>query len=101
MAEHTRVVDTLIALEPSTSSSARRLRTGYSSMFMLKRLPVSELKVDRSFVLKLGDGDEDDSIVRSIIDLAHALGLEAVAEASRPRTCGAARRSWLDTAQAS
>ena len=54
--------------------------TGYSSMFMLKRLPVSEIKVDQSFVSKLTRGGEDASIVRSIIELAHGLGLQAVAE---------------------
>ncbi|MFI5101278.1 MAG: putative bifunctional diguanylate cyclase/phosphodiesterase, partial [Actinomycetes bacterium] len=81
MAEHTRVLDTLIALEAlDVELSLDDFGTGYSSMFMLKRLPVSEIKVDRSFVSKLADRGEDASIVRSIIDLAHALGLQAVAE---------------------
>ena len=81
MAEHTRVVDTLIALEAlDVELSLDDFGTGYSSMFMLKRLPVSEIKVDRSFVSKLAEEGEDASIVRSIIDLAHALGLQAVAE---------------------
>jgi diguanylate cyclase len=81
MAEHTRVVDTLIALEAlDVELSLDDFGTGYSSMFMLKRLPVSELKVDRSFVSKLAEAGEDASIVRSIIELAHALGLQAVAE---------------------
>jgi EAL domain-containing protein (putative c-di-GMP-specific phosphodiesterase class I) len=81
MAEHSRVLDTLVALEAlDVELSLDDFGTGYSSMFMLKRLPVSEIKVDRSFVSKLADHDEDASIVRSIIDLAHALGLQAVAE---------------------
>jgi diguanylate cyclase (GGDEF)-like protein len=81
MAEHTRVVDTLVALEAlDVEISLDDFGTGYSSMFMLKRLPVSELKVDRSFVMRLAETEDDASIVRSIIDLAHALGLEAVAE---------------------
>jgi diguanylate cyclase (GGDEF)-like protein len=81
MAEHTRVLDTLVALEAlDVELSLDDFGTGYSSMFMLKRLPVSEIKVDRSFVSKLADHDEDASIVRSIIDLAHALGMQAVAE---------------------
>jgi EAL domain-containing protein (putative c-di-GMP-specific phosphodiesterase class I) len=81
MAEHTRVLDTLIALEAlDVELSLDDFGTGYSSMFMLKRLPVSEIKVDRSFVSKLAEHGEDASIVRSIIDLAHALGLQAVAE---------------------
>jgi diguanylate cyclase (GGDEF)-like protein len=81
MAEHTRVVDTLVALEAlDVALSLDDFGTGYSSMFMLKRLPVSEIKVDRSFVSKLAEEGDDASIVRSIIDLAHALGLQAVAE---------------------
>ncbi len=81
MSEHTRVLDTLVALEAlDVELSLDDFGTGYSSMFMLKRLPVSEIKVDRSFVSRLADGEDDASIVRSIIDLAHALGLQAVAE---------------------
>jgi EAL domain-containing protein (putative c-di-GMP-specific phosphodiesterase class I) len=54
--------------------------TGYSSMAYLKRLPVDELKVDRSFVLNM-DADHDDAVlVRSAIDLGHNLGLTVVAE---------------------
>jgi diguanylate cyclase (GGDEF)-like protein len=54
--------------------------TGYSSLAYLKRLPVDELKIDKSFVMTM-EGDEDDAkIVRSTIDLAHNLGLTVVAE---------------------
>ena len=54
--------------------------TGYSSMSYLKRLPVSELKVDRSFVSgMLGDAD-DEVLVRSVVELGHNLGLTVVAE---------------------
>jgi EAL domain-containing protein (putative c-di-GMP-specific phosphodiesterase class I) len=81
MAEHSRVLDTLIALEAlDVELSLDDFGTGYSSMFMLKRLPVSEIKVDQSFVSRLTHDGEDASIVRSIIDLAHGLGLQAVAE---------------------
>ncbi len=81
MAEHSRVLDTLMALEAlDVEISLDDFGTGYSSMFMLKRLPVSEIKVDRSFVSMLAIDGEDASIVRSIIDLAHALGMQAVAE---------------------
>ena len=81
MSEHSRVVDTLVALEAlDVELSLDDFGTGYSSMFMLKRLPVSEIKVDQSFVSRLTEDGEDASIVRSIIELAHGLGLQAVAE---------------------
>jgi diguanylate cyclase (GGDEF)-like protein/PAS domain S-box-containing protein len=54
--------------------------TGYSSLAYLQRLPVDELKIDRSFITNLSASSNDDVIVRSIIDLAHNLGLTVVAE---------------------
>lgn len=54
--------------------------TGYSSMAYLKRLPVDELKIDKSFVLGLASSTEDEIIVRSIVDLGHNLGLKVTAE---------------------
>ncbi len=54
--------------------------TGYSSLAYLKRLPVNELKIDKSFVMGMVDDDSDAKIVRSTIDLAHNLGLSVVAE---------------------
>lgn len=54
--------------------------TGYSSLSYLKRLPVNQLKVDRSFVSNMTAGGDDAMIVRSTIDLAHNLGLTTVAE---------------------
>ena len=54
--------------------------TGYSSLAYLKALPVDELKIDKSFVLQMCDGGNDEVIVRSTIDLAHNLGLSVVAE---------------------
>jgi diguanylate cyclase (GGDEF)-like protein/PAS domain S-box-containing protein len=54
--------------------------TGYSSLDYLKRLPVDELKIDRSFVIDMTTNKNDAAIVRSTIDLAHNLGLNVVAE---------------------
>jgi diguanylate cyclase (GGDEF)-like protein len=54
--------------------------TGYSSMSYLKRLPVSELKVDRSFVMGMLSNLDDGILVRSVVDLGHNLGLVVVAE---------------------
>lgn len=54
--------------------------TGYSSLTYLKRFPVEELKIDRSFVAGLGTDTGDTAIVASCIQLAHAIGVRAVAE---------------------
>ncbi|MBT8134048.1 MAG: EAL domain-containing protein [Gammaproteobacteria bacterium] len=54
--------------------------TGYSSLSYLKKLPIDEVKIDRSFVLDMMQNAEDTSIVRSVIELAHNLGHKVVAE---------------------
>ncbi|AUN96148.1 putative bifunctional diguanylate cyclase/phosphodiesterase [Pseudazoarcus pumilus] len=54
--------------------------TGYSSLAQLKRMPVQQLKIDKSFILRLDDGGDDAIIVRSTIEMGHNLGLEVVAE---------------------
>lgn len=54
--------------------------TGYSSLSYLKRLPVDYIKIDQSFVMGLDEDADSAAIVRSIIELAHSLNIEVVAE---------------------
>ncbi len=54
--------------------------TGYSSMLQLARLPFTELKVDRSFVSSVATSEESMIVVRSVIDLGHALNMHLAAE---------------------
>src|SRR5690606_41734368 len=56
------------------------VRTGYSSVIYLKRFQVDELKFDQSFVRELGHNDTDNGIVTAIIQLAHSLNMQVVAE---------------------
>jgi len=54
--------------------------TGHASLLHLKRFPVDRLKIDQSFVREIQSGSEDSIIVRAIINLAHNLGMQVVAE---------------------
>jgi len=74
--------------------------TGYSSLSYLRRLPVDTLKVDRSFIARLDEDDRDRSLVAAMVGLAHALGLQVIAEGVE--TLGqvdALRALGCDTAQ--
>lgn len=74
--------------------------TGYSSMAYLKRLPVDELKVDRTFVATMDSDRSDAMLVRGAIDLGHNLGLTVVAEGVETSLHAAAlRRLGCDVAQ--
>jgi diguanylate cyclase (GGDEF)-like protein/PAS domain S-box-containing protein len=54
--------------------------TGYSSLSYLHRFPMSALKIDKSFVTNIGPGGENAEIVRTIVTLAHNLGMRVIAE---------------------
>ncbi|MEN3357986.1 MAG: hypothetical protein V7637_1968 [Mycobacteriales bacterium] len=54
--------------------------TGYSSLSSLRKLPLDEIKIDRSFVMGIEESSDDEKIVRSIVDLGTNLGLDVVAE---------------------
>jgi diguanylate cyclase (GGDEF)-like protein len=81
MDEPQRALATLNALSAAGFKlSIDDFGTGYSSLAYLKRLPVDELKIDRSFVMAMETDEDDATIVRSTIDLAHNMGLTVVAE---------------------
>lgn len=81
MADPVRALTTLDKLSAmAIPLSIDDFGTGYSSLTYLKRLPVSELKIDQSFIFKMAQDDSDKKIVQSTIDLGHNLGLKVVAE---------------------
>ena len=74
--------------------------TGYSSMAYIKDLPVSELKIDRSFVMNMVQEAKHAVIVKSIIDLGHNLDLTVVAEGvETEETLERLQQMGCDTAQ--
>jgi diguanylate cyclase (GGDEF)-like protein len=87
ISEHTVMADPLRAMEVLGRLRTMGLRlslddfgTGHSSLAYLKRLPLDEVKIDRSFVAGMTADENDAVIVRSTIDLARNLGLDVVAE---------------------
>ncbi len=81
MADPNIALRTLTALhEMGVTISIDDFGTGYSSLAYLKKLPVGELKIDKSFVMQMAEDAMDRKIVQSVIDLAHYLVLLVVAE---------------------
>jgi EAL domain-containing protein (putative c-di-GMP-specific phosphodiesterase class I) len=81
MADPTRTISVLERLAAiGVSLSVDDFGTGYSSLAYLRRLPVHEVKVDKSFVFRMAIDHDDATIVQSIVELGHNLGLAVVAE---------------------
>ncbi len=81
------MADPVLAMEIITQLTAMGIRfsiddfgTGYSSLSYLQRLPVDEIKIDKSFIMNMLTDESSMKIVRSTIELAHSLGLKVVAE---------------------
>ena len=81
MSDVARATETVSCLnEMGVRISIDDFGTGYTSLAYIRKLPVSEIKVDKSFVLNMRESKDDAVIVRSVVDLGHNLGLEVVAE---------------------
>jgi diguanylate cyclase (GGDEF)-like protein len=81
MEDRVRAVEVLDRLHAmGVSLSIDDFGTGYSSLAYLKRLPVDEIKIDKSFILHMAVDGNDALIARSTVDLGHNLGLRVVAE---------------------
>jgi EAL domain-containing protein (putative c-di-GMP-specific phosphodiesterase class I) len=68
--------------------------TGYASLSYLRRFPLDRLKIDRSFITQLAASDQDDTIVRTVIELAHSLGLSVTAEGVETRAQEEILEQW-------
>jgi diguanylate cyclase (GGDEF)-like protein len=94
MADPARAADCLLKLNGMGIKLALDdFGAGYSSLSHLKRLPVAEIKIDKSFVSNMLRDDSDRAIVRSTIELAHNLGLEVTGEGVESEELWAALRA--------
>jgi diguanylate cyclase (GGDEF)-like protein len=74
--------------------------TGYSSFAYLQQFPIDALKIDRSFISRVGDGDEGDILLRSLVQLGKALSIETLAEGiERPQELSLVRQELCDSGQ--
>ncbi len=81
MIDPSRALEILTAIaEMGVKLSIDDFGTGYSSLGYLKKLPVSAIKIDQSFIAGMAQDESDAAIVRTSIDLAHNMGLKVVAE---------------------
>jgi EAL domain-containing protein (putative c-di-GMP-specific phosphodiesterase class I)/ActR/RegA family two-component response regulator len=87
LTETSAMVDPILSLDLMTRFRVKGFQlsiddfgTGYSSMVQLVRLPFSEIKVDRSFVIQAQQSRESRTVIKSIVDLGHSLGLIVTAE---------------------
>lgn len=101
MSEMSRAADCLYRLHDlGVVLSIDDFGTGYSSLAKLQKLPFTELKIDRSFVLNCISDRQSGTLVRTMIDLAHNLGMEAVAEGVETEEMMTRLREWdCDIAQ--
>jgi predicted signal transduction protein with EAL and GGDEF domain len=102
MSDAPRAMETLRGLRASgVGLAVDDFGTGYSSLVYLRKLPVSQLKIDKSFVIGMAAQEEEDEIiVRSTTDLGHHLGLQVVAEGVEDRpTFDKLTRLGCDAAQ--
>jgi EAL domain-containing protein (putative c-di-GMP-specific phosphodiesterase class I) len=87
LTESSAMVDPILSLDLMTRIRMKGFQlsiddfgTGYSSMVQLVRLPFSEIKVDKSFVMLAKQTKESLNVIKSIVDLGHSLGLRVTAE---------------------
>jgi EAL domain-containing protein (putative c-di-GMP-specific phosphodiesterase class I) len=87
LTETSAMVDPMLSLDVMTRFRVKGFQlsiddfgTAYSSMVQLVRLPYSEIKVDRSFVMHAHESQESRTVIKSIIDLGHSLGMTVTAE---------------------